>query len=290
MKKLIALLLVFSSLFSILSLTGCQFINSNRNESENTQDETNKEEQSENTQDETNKEEQEVICDKYEYHNLVYGHLSNGNLIYYSCSERQMEAYRAIYQETGCNPVVRASDYKEIEVEDSNGEKKMQKFYTNVIINPYYASGMNYGNLSEEDFEAIQEYQNRTGRQVLYPLVSVEDTGIKNPLADSANSYYKVSGDRLTPELDENGNFIACYQKYNADEGAPDMAAEYNSLRIEGENGFIGEDGEQYYYVYGKNVGGGAVRVRMFRWEYYIYLKETNPNFTSSAEDYFHIN
>ena len=44
---------------------------------------------------------------------------------------------------------------------------------------------------------------------------------------------------------------------------------EYNSLRIEGENG-IEENGKQYFYAYGRKVDGG-IEVRAEYYEYYIY-------------------
>ena len=71
-----------------------------------------------------------------------------------------------------------------------------------------------------------------------------------------------------TPKTDKDGNIIPNYWKYEASEFT-NIMAEYNSIRIEGENG-IEEDGKQYFYVYGRRVDGG-IEVRAEYYEYYIY-------------------
>ena len=79
-----------------------------------------------------------------------------------TCSEEQMLIYRAIYEETGFNPVVDASNYSAEE-----------KVYTDVTVNFAYSVGFGrYLVLSLEEFEDIQRYQNETGKQVLYPIVN----------------------------------------------------------------------------------------------------------------------
>ena len=86
-----------------------------------------------------------------------------------------------------------------------------------------------------------------------------------------ANVYYKVENPKvatLRPLVDKNGEIINNYWKYEAGE-ENNVMAEYNSLRIEGENG-VEEDGKQYFYVYGRKVDGG-IEVRAEYYEYYIY-------------------
>ena len=74
------------------------------------------------------------------------------------------------------------------------------------------------------------------------------------------------------------------------------LIPEYNSLRIEGEDG-VQKGGKQYYYAYGRNVDGG-IEVRVEYYEYYIYqhnevLKDgiTEPSFlfgtTQTGKDIF---
>ena len=72
----------------------------------------------------------------------------------------------------------------------------------------------------------------------------------------------------IRPKLDSNGEIIPNYWKYEADSPSG-LIAEYNSLRIEGENG-INENGTTYYYVYGRKVDGG-IEIRAEYYEYYTY-------------------
>ena len=136
----------------------------------------------------------------------------------------------------------------------------------------YYGVGFGkYKIISPAEFEAIQEYQNRTGKQVLYPVVKFADRPTLEKNKYDANIYYKVENPNvstLRPKLDAEGNIIPHYWKYDVTE-ENNLIPEYNSLRIEGEDG-IREDGKQYYYAYGRKVDGG-IEVRAEYYEYYIY-------------------
>ena len=136
----------------------------------------------------------------------------------------------------------------------------------------YYGVGFGkYKIISPAEFEAIQEYQNRTGKQVLYPVVKFADRPTLEKNKYDANIYYKVENPNvstLRPKLDADGNIIPNYWKYDVTE-ENNLIPEYNSLRIEGEDG-IREDGKQYFYAYGRKVDGG-IEVRAEYYEYYIY-------------------
>ena len=136
----------------------------------------------------------------------------------------------------------------------------------------YYGVGFGkYKIISPEEFNDIQRYQNETGRQILYPIVKFADRPTLEKNKYDANIYYKVenpSAATLRPKVDKKGNIIPNYWKYEASD-VNGLIAEYNSLRIEGENG-IQEDGKQYFYVYGRKVDGGS-EVRAEYYEYYIY-------------------
>jgi oligopeptide transport system permease protein len=136
----------------------------------------------------------------------------------------------------------------------------------------YYGVGFGkYKIISQAEFEAIQEYQNRTGKQVLYPVVKFADRPTLEKNKYDANIYYKVENPNaatLRPKLDADGNIIPNYWKYDVTEDNG-LIPEYNSLRIEGEDG-IREDGKQYYYAYGRKVDGG-IEVRAEYYEYYTY-------------------
>ena len=155
-----------------------------------------------------------------------------------------------------------------------NGEYEISEDGTTYSYryNTYYGVGFGkYKIISVEEFNDIQRYQNETGKQVLYPIVKASDRPTLEKNKYDANVYYKVENLKasiLRPKLDKEGNIIPNYWKY--EEGnASSLIPEYNSLRIEGENG-ITEDGKQYFYAYGRKVDGG-IEVRAEYYEYYTY-------------------
>ncbi len=167
----------------------------------------------------------------------------------------------ALAQETG-REIIKNGEY----TKSDDGSVYKYRYDT------YFGVGFGkYKIISPEEFNDIQRYQNETGKQVLYPVVKVADRPTLEKNKYDANIYYKVENPAvatLRPKLDSNGNIIPNYWKYEASEFSS-LMAEYNSLRIEGENG-IEEDGKQYFYVYGRRVDGG-IEVRTEYYEYYIY-------------------
>ena len=136
----------------------------------------------------------------------------------------------------------------------------------------YYGVGFGkYKTISKEEYEDIQRYQNETGRQVLYPVVKVSERPTLEKNKYDANIYYEMENPKasvIRPKLDEDGNIIPNYWKY--EEGnKSSLMADYNSLRIEGEDG-VEENGKTYYYAYGRLVDGG-IEVRAEYYEYYTY-------------------
>lgn len=137
----------------------------------------------------------------------------------------------------------------------------------------YYGTGFGtkYKILTPEEYKDIQRYQNETGRQVLYPVVKLSDRPQTVQDKERPNVYYKtkVVGGKIQPVLDSNGNLILNYWTYKDSDGKPSSAADYDSIRISGEEGLT-KDGEAAHYVYGRIVDGG-VEVRAFYYEYYRY-------------------
>ena len=155
----------------------------------------------------------------------------------------------ALAQETG-RDIIKNGEFTVSE----NGSNYVYRYDT------YFGVGFGkYKIISQEEFDAIQNYQNETGRQVLYPTVSFSDRKLfleKNKY--DANIYYEVQNPKestLRPKVDANGDIIPNYWKYEAGSNNSLIPA-YNSLRIEGEDGFM-ENGKQYYYAYGRKVDGG---------------------------------
>ena len=167
----------------------------------------------------------------------------------------------ALAQETG-NDIIKRGEYEVSE----DGANYTYRYDT------YHGVGFGkYKTVSPEKFADIQRYQNETGIQVLYPVVRVSDRPTLEKNKYDANIYYVMQDPKATkvrPKLDADGNVIPNYWKYEAD-NPETLVAEYNSLRIEGENGFE-ENGVQYLYSYGRKVDGG-IEIRAEYYEYYIY-------------------
>ena len=179
-----------------------------------------------------------------------------------------------------------------------NGEVEISEdgIYT-YRVDTYHGVGFGkYKVISVDEFNDIQRYQNETGRQVLYPTVAPWNRPEAKQDVYNANIYYKTKlvASKTQPDLDENGNIVPNYWSYTGD--VRGTMAEYNSLRIEGEDGFD-KNGTTYYYVYGMKVDGG-VEVRAEYYEYYTYrhtqvLKDgiEEPSFlfgtTSEGKDIF---
>ncbi len=191
--------------------------------------------------------------------------------------------YYAMGLETGKNAVKN----QEYDVEDGIYKYRLDSVHS---------VGAEYVSLTIPQYQALQDYQNRTGIQVMYPVVAKSDRpqvidGRKN----DADYYFKTTtrGNKIQIAYDMEGNIVPAYDYYPA-EFANDG---YNSLRIEGDEGFLNDSGVKCYYAYAlPNSTGYEVRVNYY--EYYIYqhtevLKDgiTTPSFlfgtTSDGQDVF---
>ena len=156
-----------------------------------------------------------------------------------------------------------------------NGEYTVSEDGSNYTyrFDTYHGVGFGkYKIISQEEFDDIQRYQNETGRQVLYPVVKVKDRPTLEKNKYDANIYYVMEDAKasvIRPKLDKEGNIVPNYWKYDANAAQSSLIPEYNSLRIEGENGFE-EKGVTYKYAYGRRVDGG-IEVRAEYYEYYTY-------------------
>ena len=170
----------------------------------------------------------------------------------------------ALGQETGRDVIV-GGEYTE--TVDAEGKSIYHYRY-----DTYYGVGFGkYKIISQEEYDDIQRYQNETGRQVLYPVVKSTDRPTQEKNKYDANIYYVMENPKasvIRPKLDEEGNVIPNYWTYEAG-STSGLIPEYNSLRIEGENG-VEKDGKQYFYAYGRKVDGG-IEVRAEYYEYYTY-------------------
>ena len=189
-------------------------------------------------------------------------------------NELEMQILAGIKAETGCDPVIDASNFEEWTVIEK-GKLVTKKSYVNVKVNAYYMKGIRFVNISQEEFLAIQEWQNEKGIQVIYPYVFQEDVfeGVKGVLPkEDASVWYKCKDTKFNAAYDADGNFVPAY----CTDQTKASKVEYNSLRIEGDDG-------DYVYAIDK---GSAVRVRVFHYTYYQFKNNTTPNFFFGTDDF----
>lgn len=168
--------------------------------------------------------------------------------------------YYAMGQESGHNAIKNQS----YEITDTGLYKYRLDTYNQI--------GAIYKNFSVDDYKAIQEYQNRTNRQVIYPTVKLADRPKAEQNSTNANYYYKTKGDTRTQIVyDENGDIIPVYWTYVRGETSGDFEDPddlYDSIRIAGD-GYT-KDGKTYNYAYARVTSSG-VECRINYYEYYCY-------------------
>lgn len=240
------------------------------------------------------------------------------------CTKKETTAqdfyyYYGIGHETGQNAIV---DQEYTAEERLNNAKKPTTYY-NFKLDSYKAVGVVFKNLSEEDYKAIQEYQNQTGIQIIYPNTTtflrptseidntnanywyettVEGGKTKIPVSKNKpieSSFTNIYSKKMTlEEIEAYLSALPANTKTEIDYKAKVEAelyymlnygdGNYDSLRIDGDNG-------QYYYGR-KNTSGYEVRVNYYEYYYYyhsVVLKDGigYPSFlfgtTQSGQDIF---
>lgn len=165
-------------------------------------------------------------------------------------------------------------------------------------LDTYHMNGVVYKNLSLDEYEDLQRYQNETGIQVIYPMVAKRDRPTAADYEQDGNIYYKTEekGGKTQFVYDSEGNIIPVYSTYPAsvmDENGVGLDL-YDSLRVEGDEGFLKDD-QTCYYSYALMTPSG-VQVRVNYYEYYTYFHSEvakdgigNPSFlfgtTGSGKD-----
>lgn len=182
----------------------------------------------------------------------------DGASVYNTQNETAMNYWRGIAEETGFDPVIRTVGSHETSVVTRG--QTITRYTYDIEVNAYYALGMLYRTLSYDEYQAIQDWQNETGIQVIYPYVEQKD--IAN-ISDRPNIWYKVDS-KGSAVLDEEGNLIPVYSTRQEIAGPA-----YNSIRVPGDPG-------NYIYAYSKS---GAVQCRVLYYNYYRYLNGHEPSF-----------
>lgn len=175
-----------------------------------------------------------------------------------------LEMLNAIEQElnTDGNFEVLRSNVKEVETTTLTGKKKIMY---KVRVDTYNSVGVKFEILTEKEFKQLQEYQNRTGIQVLYPVTDESLRPQAQQDNSNANYWYQteMKDGKTSIIRDEKNQLIPIYKEYQKDDAGNYVVYDnYNSLRVQGDNG---------QYAYGISKQGGTYQVRVNYREYYIY-------------------
>ncbi len=165
------------------------------------------------------------------------------------------------------------------------------KMYT-FRLDSYQKTGCVYLKMSKEDYLLLQQYQNESGKQVIYPalrlsmkrMVDTYQIVTKGNVSTdtAANYYYKFNTSTMQAQLDSKGNVIPDYKTHSVGQPSNDN---YDSLRISGD----GENGIEYEYA--RPIDSGY-EVRVNYYEYYVFyhsyvLKDgvNKPSFIFGANE-----
>lgn len=172
----------------------------------------------------------------------------------------------AIGAETGMSPIkeVYRADY-----EDPTSTTNTT--YYDIKTDSYLKNGMIYLTLTEAEYKDIQNWQNETGVQVIYPAVNTSSFKLES-LKSNANVWYECN-QKGAPILDKEGNFTAVYKTTGND-------GHYDSIRVEG------DDGSYKYAVATGSSNAVAYKVRVFTYTYFQYRYGFEPSFLFGTNNY----
>lgn len=189
---------------------------------------------------------------------MAHTPILNGARVMDSQNDKAMLMWRAVAEETGYDPVIRTVNTYTTE-QRSRGQT-ITRYTYDIEVNMYYAKGIVYRNFNYDEFQRLQDWQNETGIQVIFPYVEPDDIG---GITDNPNIWYQVdsSGNAV---LDEDGNFIPAYSTHAERAGAP-----YDSIRVDGDDGS---------WVY-SSARAGSVQCRVLYYNYYQYLNGHEPSY-----------
>lgn len=199
------------------------------------------------------------------------------------------EMYYGINQETGHEAVKNGEfeNYESTTTTDTGATRTTQKY--KFRLDSVLSVGVIYQNITVEDYDKIQAFQDSTGRRILYPVVSTKDrlTNVLESLSrgssaqfanDDGYVWYKIDpaslvkvGTSFQPVAlkDEDGNFINNYRAYTGldEEGNP-RDGYHSKLLMDDEI----ESGTRLYDYGIRNQTGYEVRIDYY--EYYKYLHQ----------------
>lgn len=207
-------------------------------------------------------------------------------------TEAQYLKYIARGQETGYNPIQEIID--EYTVTDTSGTKKM---YT-IRLDQYHNIPTFPKIYTLTEYQAIQQWQNETGIQVILPWVDRYERNnevdyIKNsPVRSSDINVWYASDDKGNPKFDHDGNLIPGYRTANV--GFDDK---YDSIRLAGDPGNTDPTSEQRWKYAKANLSAATdtslpesewifnYEVRINAYNYFVYKYGFEPSFVFGSTE-----
>ena len=226
--------------------------------------------------------------------NLGWG-IMDGGYTLESQNDRQVRVLELSGQETGLNPIIKTIS-KTTVIERVRG-KDVEVSYSKIEVNRYFLAGMKSKTVTLDEYKKIQEFQDETGLQVLYPIVLKEDIYTKavlnspdiKDMPPDYNIWYKCKDAKGTPRTQDvidptTGEVVIdettgeplqeIVPAYTTDQ-SKDAAIPYTSSRIEGDTG-------EYIYGQKKGANGDSVQIRYCYFNYYQFQQwEKTGNFSS---------
>ena len=154
---------------------------------------------------------------------------------------------------------------------------RTDKNYYSARIDRYLEVGFLTMDIEQKEYQNILDWQNKTGKQILYPLVEENEFNYDYAVlgsSKSANYWYKTDAKGYPVKYNEATDQARRIKLVN-EEGLFD-----NSIVLE-DNYMRDSEGNAVYYKY---VGGGSFetalyRIRVLYYNYYQYLNGFEPNY-----------
>lgn len=133
-------------------------------------------------------------------------------------------------------------------------------------VDTYLNNGFTTMTLTADEYQKLQQWQNETGIQVIYPAVG--DKSVTD-----ANVWFEVNK-KGVPQLDKDGNYVNIY-KTNGDDGS------YSSLRVAGDPGIEDPEasGRYRYATITGDSSSVSYKCRIFKYTYFQYRYGFEPAF-----------
>ena len=132
---------------------------------------------------------------------------------------------------------------------------KENTYYRDITLDCYYEVGFIYDLVTEDTYQQIIEYENKSGLKVLYPMVDLNHPYCEDQ--NDANIFYFSNG--LYP-CDSNGQYI------DSNSGATIINPRQQSLKII--PNYLKDSSDSYVYFVQKQ---GSLQVRVLYYNYYQY-------------------